>query len=237
MHRQTRDGRPRLWRIATASITTHVLVQIKGEIERTTRVAAWSAVQDRLLLVQRWQGTQIAKLNLPNKTPTACALRWKRFHAKVLDATMLNLPEHASSDFVAELSDLMSDHAWWDAVEEKHTELLNDRASDKAGAPPPPSTLLNILNPHSPPKPCRPRSVGRCGRRSSPGSSRSAPHPPPLPTGALSTPPHSLASQKKLLRRRRRSASRPRSLVSTIRSCSCSLPVSCACALCSSNQS
>ena len=39
---------------------------------------------------------------------------------------MLNLPEHASSDFVAELSDLMSDHAWWDAVEEKHTELRND---------------------------------------------------------------------------------------------------------------
>ena len=176
MHRQTRDGRPRLWRIATASITTHVLVQIKGEIERTTRVAAWSAVQDRLLLVQRWQGTKIAELNLPNKTPTACALRWKRFHAKVLDATMLNLPEHASSDFVAELSDLMSDHAWWDAVEEKHTELLNDRASDKAGALPPPSTLLNILNPHSPPKPCRPRSLGSCGRRSSPGSSRSA-HP------------------------------------------------------------
>jgi hypothetical protein len=147
------------------------------EIERTTRVAAWSAVQDRLLLVQRWQGTKIAELNLPNKTPVACAHRWKRFHAKVLDATMLNLPEHASSDFVAELSDLMSDHAWWDAVEEKHTELLNDRASDKAGALPPPSTLLNILNPHSPPKPCRPRSLGSCGRRSSrssPGSSRSA---------------------------------------------------------------
>ena len=154
-----------------------MLAQIKGEIERTTRVAAWSAVQDRLLLVQRWQGTKIAELNLPNKTPAACAHRWKRFHAKVLDATMLNLPEHASSDFVAELSDLMSDHAWWDAVEEKHTELLNDRASDKAGAPPPPSTLLNILNPHSPPKPCRPRSLGSCGRRSSrssPGSSRSA---------------------------------------------------------------
>ena len=154
-----------------------MLVQIKGEIERTTRAAAWSAVQDRLLLVQRWQGTKIAELNLPNKTPVACAHRWKRFHAKVLDATMLNLPEHASSDFVAELSDLMSDHAWWDAVEEKHTELLNDRASDKAGAPHPPSTLRNILNPHSPPKPCRPRSVGSCGRRSSrssPGSSRSA---------------------------------------------------------------
>jgi len=162
---------------ATTSLTTHLPAQIKGEIERTTRVAAWSAVQDRLLLVQRWQGTKIAELNLPNKTPTACALRWKRFHAKVLDATMLNLPEHASSDFVAELSDLTSDHAWWDAVEEKHTELLNGRASDKAGAPPPPSTLLNILNPHSPPKPFRPRSLGSCGRRSSrssPGSSRSA---------------------------------------------------------------
>ena len=50
---------------ATASITTHLPAQIKGEIERTTRVAAWSAVQDRLLLVQRWQGTKIAELKLP----------------------------------------------------------------------------------------------------------------------------------------------------------------------------
>jgi hypothetical protein len=52
----------------------------------------------------------------------------------VLDATMMNLLQHASSDFVAELSDLMSDHAWWDAVEQKHVELLNDRARNKAGA-------------------------------------------------------------------------------------------------------
>ena len=37
---------------ATTSLTSHVLAQIKGEIERTTRVAAWSAVQDRLLLVK-----------------------------------------------------------------------------------------------------------------------------------------------------------------------------------------
>jgi len=102
--------------------------QIKANIEQTTRVAAWSAVQDRLLLVQRWQGTKIAELNLPNKTPANCAKRWTRFHAKVLDTTMVNLPEHASSDFVAELSDLMSDHAWWDAVEAKRVELLNDRA-------------------------------------------------------------------------------------------------------------
>ena len=76
-----------------------------------------------MLLVQRWQGTKIAELNLPNLTRRACALRWKRFHAKVLDTNMVNLPEHASSDFVAELSDLMSDHAWWDAVEEKRVEL------------------------------------------------------------------------------------------------------------------
>ena len=93
---------------AIASITTHLPAQIKGEIERTTRVAAWSAVQDRLLLVQRWQGTKIAELKLPNKTPKACAMRWSKFHTKVWDTTMLNLPEHASSDFVAELSDLKS---------------------------------------------------------------------------------------------------------------------------------
>jgi hypothetical protein len=149
------------------SITTHVLAQIKGEIERTTRVAAWSAVQDRLLLVQRWQGTKIAELNLPNKTPRACALRWKRFHAKVLDATMLNLPEHASSDFVAELSDLMSDHAWWDAVEEKHTELLNDRASDKAGAPhpPPQPSRTSSTHIHLPNLAGRDRSVAAKGDR------------------------------------------------------------------------
>ena len=50
---------------------------------------------------------------------------------------MVNLPEHASGDFVAELSDLMSDHAWWDAVEEKRVELLKDRA----GVPPSTPTL------------------------------------------------------------------------------------------------
>ena len=99
-----------------------------------------------MLLVQRWQGTKIAELNLPNKTPNACAHRWKRFHAKVLDTTMVDLPEHASSDFVAELSDLMSDHAWWDAVEEKRVELLNDRA----GAPPSPPTLNNCKSTPSP---------------------------------------------------------------------------------------
>ena len=76
----------------------------------------------RLLLVQRWQGTKIAELHLPNKTTKACAKRWSNFHAKELDATMVNLPDHASSDLVAELSDLMSDHAWWEAVEAKHAE-------------------------------------------------------------------------------------------------------------------
>ena len=53
--------------------------QIKVKIEHTTRIAAWSVVQDRLLLVQRWQGTKIAELNLPNKTPANCAKRWTRF--------------------------------------------------------------------------------------------------------------------------------------------------------------
>ena len=124
-------------------ITAYVPAQIKVKIEQTTRVAAWSAVQDRLLLVQRWQGTKIAELSLPNKTPKACAMRWSKLHAKVLDATMVNLPEHASSDSVAELSELMSDHAWWDAVEEKRVDLLNDRAKEKAGALPPPTLRLN----------------------------------------------------------------------------------------------
>jgi len=83
--------------------------------------------------VQRWRGTPLAKLQVSSKKEAACAKRWQRFHAKVLDATMINLPEHASSDFVAELSDLMSDQAWWDAVEEKRVDMLNDRAKDKAG--------------------------------------------------------------------------------------------------------
>ena len=64
--------------------------------------------------MQRWRGTPLAKLQVSSKKEAACAKRWQRFHAKVLDATMINLPEHASSDFVGELSDLMSDHAWWD---------------------------------------------------------------------------------------------------------------------------
>ena len=109
-------------------IAACVPTQIKVKLEQTTRGAVWSAAEDRRLLVQRWQGAKVADLTLPNKTPKACALRWNRFHAKVLDTTMANLPEHASSDFVAELSDLMSDHAWWVAVEEKQVELLNDRA-------------------------------------------------------------------------------------------------------------
>ena len=73
--------------LSTQFIAACVPAQIKVKIEQTTRVAAWSVVQDRLLLVQRWQGTKIAELNLPNKTPNACAHRWKRFHAKVLDTT------------------------------------------------------------------------------------------------------------------------------------------------------
>ena len=124
-------------------------MQIRAVMEHTTRVAAWTAMQDRQLLVQRWQGTKISKLSLPNKTPRACALRWYDFHRKVLDATMLNLPEHASSDFVVELSDLMSDHAWWDALEEKHVELLNDRARNKAGVSlPPPLAAHECLLPN-----------------------------------------------------------------------------------------
>ena len=83
-------------------IPVHVPMQIKLMMEHATRVAAWTAMEDRLLLVQRWQGTKIAELSLPNKTPVACAHRWKRFHTKVLHATMMNLPQHASSDFVAE---------------------------------------------------------------------------------------------------------------------------------------
>ena len=151
---------------STQFIAACLPAQIKVNIEQTTRVAAWSAVQDRLLLVQRWQGTKIAELNLPNKTPATCAKRWTRFHAKVLDTTMVNLPEHASSDFVAELSDLMSDHAWWDAVEEKRVELLNE----KAGAPPSPpilSVAAQQLQIHTPtPNPSRPRSIGSCRKRS-----------------------------------------------------------------------
>ena len=172
---------------STQFIAACLPAQIKVNIEQTTRVAAWSAVQDRLLLVQRWQGTKIAELNLPNKTANACAHRWKRFHAKVLDTTMVNLPEHASSDFVAELSDLMSDHAWWDAVEEKRVELLNDRA----GAPPSPPPTLSMaaqqlqIHPLTP-NLSRPRSIGSCRRRSSTDGRRSARYPPhsllpPLP--------------------------------------------------------
>ena len=77
-------------------IAACVPAQIKVKLEQTTRVAAWSAAEDRRLLVQRWQGAKVADLTLPNKTPKACALRWNRFHAKVLDTTMANLPEHAS---------------------------------------------------------------------------------------------------------------------------------------------
>ena len=130
-------------------ILVHVFMQIRAVMEHTTRVAAWTAMQDRQLLVQRWQGTKISQLSLPNKTPRACAHRWYDFHRKVLDATMLNLPEHASSDFVVELSDLMSDHAWWDALEEKHVELLNDRARNKAGVSlPPPLAAHECLLPN-----------------------------------------------------------------------------------------
>ena len=164
-------------------IPVHVPMQIKVMMEHTTRVAAWTAMEDRLLLVQRWQGTKTAELNLPNKTPVACAHRWTRFHTKVLDATMLNLPQHASSDFVAELSDLMSDHAWWDAVEQKHVELLNDRARNKAGAlpPPPPPPPLNAYSPtvnapftpHSP-QTCRQRWFSGCRERFEADGRRSA---------------------------------------------------------------
>ena len=170
-------------------IPVHVSMQIRAVMEHTTRVAAWTAMQDRQLLVQRWQGTKVSKLSLPNKTPRACAHRFYEFHRKVLDATMLNLPEHASSDFVVELSDLMSDHAWWDALEEKHVELLNDRARNKAGVfLPPPPPLANAYSPtanasftpHSP-QTCRPRwfSGGR-GRFDANGR-RSAHQPPATP--------------------------------------------------------
>ena len=71
--------------------------------------------------MQRWRGTPLAKLQVSTKKEAACAKRWHRFHAKVLDHTMVNLPEHASSDFVAEPSELMLDHAWWDAVGERST--------------------------------------------------------------------------------------------------------------------
>ena len=77
-------------------------------MEQTTH-PAWSAQQNRELLVQRWRGTELAKFQVPTKSPAACKKQWQRFHAKVLDATMASLPEHASSDFVAELSELMSD--------------------------------------------------------------------------------------------------------------------------------
>ena len=92
--------------------------------------------------MQRWRGTPLAKLQVSMKKEAACAKRWQRFHAKVLDATMVNLPEHASSDFVAELSELMSDSAWWDAVEAKHVELLHDQASNGAGVSPKPLQLV-----------------------------------------------------------------------------------------------
>ena len=49
-------------------IPVHVPMQIKLMMEHATRVAAWTAMEDRLLLVQRWQGTKISKLSLPNKT-------------------------------------------------------------------------------------------------------------------------------------------------------------------------
>ena len=121
------------------------------------------------------------------KKEAACAKRWQRFHAKVLDATMVNLPEHASSDFVAELSDLMSDHAWWDAVEAKRVELLNDRA----GAPPfPPmlSVAAQQLQIHPLPQltlPGRDRSVAAEGDRAptAEGAHPTYPTPysPPLP--------------------------------------------------------
>ena len=214
--------------------------QIKVKIEQTARVAAWSAVQDRLLLVQRWQGTKIAELKLPNKTSKACALRWSKLHAKVLDTTMVNLPEHASSDFVAELSDLMSDHAWWDAVEAKRVELLNDRA----GAPPPLqlSMAAQQLQIHPLPQltlPGRDRSVAAEGDRAptAEGAHPTYPTPysPPLP--AFSRQHTSSYSQKNLLHARLlQSAMRSRRSESTTRSCSCSPPVSCACALRSSNR-
>ena len=57
--------------------------------------------------MQRWRGTPLAKLQVSTKKEAACAKRWHRFHAKVLDHTMVNLPKHASSDFVAELSELI----------------------------------------------------------------------------------------------------------------------------------
>ena len=78
MHRQTRvEGRTFdavKDDLSTQFIAACVPAQIKVKIEQTTRVAAWSVVQDRLLLVQRWQGTKIAELKLPNKTSKACAL-------------------------------------------------------------------------------------------------------------------------------------------------------------------
>ena len=78
VHRQTRvEGRSfeaMKDDLSTQFIAACVPAQIKVKIEQTTRVAAWSVVQDRLLLVQRWQGTKIAELKLPNKTSKACAL-------------------------------------------------------------------------------------------------------------------------------------------------------------------
>ena len=93
--------------------------------------------------MQRWRGTELAKFQVPTKSPAACKKQWQRFHAKVLDATMASLPDYASSDFVAELSELMSDSMWWDAVEAKHVELLHDQASNGAGVSPKPLWLLN----------------------------------------------------------------------------------------------
>ena len=188
--------------------------------------------------MQRWRGTPLAKLQVSMKKEAACAKRWQRFHAKVLDATMVNLPEHASSDFVAELSDLMCDHAWWDAVEEKHTELLNDRA----GAPPSPSILsvaAQQLQVHPLPQtlPGRDRSVAAESNLAPTAEGAHATHSLRSPTLPAFTRQNLLLSQKNLLHARlERSAMRSRRSESTTQSCSCSPPVSCACARCSSNK-
>ena len=59
-------------------IAACVPAQIKVKLEQTTRVAAWSAAEDRRLLVQRWQGAKVADLSLPNKTSANCAkLRYR----------------------------------------------------------------------------------------------------------------------------------------------------------------
>ena len=89
----------------------------------------------------------VTKLQVSTKKPAACYKQWQKFHAKVLDASMVSLPEHASSDFVAELSELMLDSAWWDAAEAKHVELLHDRAG---GCVPP--TLMAAEQPQIHPR-------------------------------------------------------------------------------------